>query len=304
MRGARLSATLIACLRALSCAGRWPRLGAMSHFSADDLAQLATLLRAAARAEVMPRFRHLGADDVHAKSGPLDLVTVADEAAERFITAGLHRLHPGAVVIGEEATAADPTLLDRLAGADLAFVVDPIDGTANFAAGLPLFGTMAAVIRRGEIIAAAIHDPLGDDTALALRGEGAWIETPAGVREILHVAPSVPVAQMSGVASWRFLPIEQRATVACNLVHVAASFELRCAAHQYRLLAAGHCHFLMANRLWPWDHAPGLLLHREAGGFSAHFDGSPYDPTETTGGLLCTPDEAGFVALRDVLFSD
>ena len=55
-------------------------------------------------------------------------------------------------------------------------MVDPIDGTSNYAAGLPLFGVMAAVVMRGEVVAAAIHDPVGDDTALALRGEGAWTQ--------------------------------------------------------------------------------------------------------------------------------
>ena len=77
---------------------------------------------------------------VREKTGPLDLVTDADEAAERVMTAGLHRRFPGCVVVGEEAAPADPAQLRALAGAELAFVVDPIDGTANFAAGLPLFG--------------------------------------------------------------------------------------------------------------------------------------------------------------------
>ncbi len=116
--------------------------------SASQAADLALLLRAASRAEILPRFRRLGADAVRSKTGPLDLVTDADEAAERVITAGLHKLFPGCVVVGEEATAADPALLGRLADADLAFVVDPVDGTANFAAGVPLFGCMAAAIRR------------------------------------------------------------------------------------------------------------------------------------------------------------
>ena len=126
----------------------------------------------------MPRFRRLGADGVRQKTGPLDLVTEADEAAERVITAGIMRRFAGAVVVGEEATSADPSRLALLADAELAFVVDPVDGTANFAAGLPLFGVMAAVIVRGEVVAAAIHDPICDDMALALRGEGAWIEAP------------------------------------------------------------------------------------------------------------------------------
>ena len=89
--------------------------------------------------------------------------------------------------------------------------------------------------------------------------------------------------------------------VCANLPRVAAAWDYRCAAHQYRMLAGGHCHFLMFNRLLPWDHAPGWLLHREAGGFSAQFDGSAYRPTVTGGGLLCTPDEPSWHAPRDAL---
>jgi fructose-1,6-bisphosphatase/inositol monophosphatase family enzyme len=142
---------------------------------ARQATEVATLLREAARAEILPRFRRLAQGEVRSKSGPLDLVTDADEAAERVIEAGLLRMFPGAVIVGEEAAAADEAVLDRLAGADLAFVVDPVDGTANFASGTPLFGCMAAAVVRGEVVGAWIHDPLGDDTAIALRGEGAWI---------------------------------------------------------------------------------------------------------------------------------
>src|SRR5690349_5803435 len=138
-----------------------------------ELRTVAALLRDAGRAEIMPLFRNLADGAVKMKTGPLDLVTAADEAAERHITAGLRQAFPGCVVIGEEAASANPDLLKDLVGADLAFVVDPVDGTANFAAGLPLFGVMAAAFRRGEIVASVIHDPVGDDSALALRGAGA-----------------------------------------------------------------------------------------------------------------------------------
>ena len=274
----------------------------MTSFTVTQVAELNLLLRTAARAEVMPRFQQLEAGEIRSKTGPLDLVTEADEAAERMITAGLEHVFPGCVVVGEEAASANPALLGRLEGADLAFVVDPVDGTQNYAAGLPLFGVMAAVIARGEIIAAVIHDPIGNDSAIALRGEGAWIENANGKRRDLRVAAPVPLAQMTGCAGWRFLPREQRPTVAKNLTKVAAAFDLRCAAHQYRMLAAGHCHFLMSNKLMPWDHAPGWLLHQEAGGYSARFDGSPYLPTRTIGGLICTPDYASYLALKDALF--
>lgn len=266
-----------------------------------DLATLATILRDAARAEILPRFHHLDAAAVRHKTGPLDLVTDADEAAERMIAASLAQHFPNCVIIGEEAASADPSLLLRLADADLAFVVDPVDGTANFAAGLPLFGVMAAAIRHGEVVAAAIHDPIGDDTALALRGEGAWIETPDGRLRNLHVAAPAPVGDMAGNVSWRFMPEPQRTTVCGNLPRLGGSWDYRCAAHEYRMVASGHCHFLVFNRLLPWDHAPGWLLHREAGGFAARFDGSAYSPAVTDGGLICAPDEATWAALREAL---
>jgi fructose-1,6-bisphosphatase/inositol monophosphatase family enzyme len=272
------------------------------RFDRNALLDVARLLRSTARAEIMPRFRRLGAGDVHMKTGPLDLVTVADVVAERVIEAGLQRLFPGAIVVGEEGTAADPTLLDRLAGAALAFVVDPVDGTANYVAGLPLFGTMAAAIEGGEVVAAVIHDPVLDDTAFALAGEGAWIEAADGSRRDLRVAAAVKLAEMSGAMAWRQLPEAVRQSVATRLPLLAASWDYRCAAHEYRMLAGGHCHYLMFNKLMPWDHAPGWLLHREAGGFAARFDGTPYRAaTDFAGGLICTPDEASFRALRDAL---
>jgi fructose-1,6-bisphosphatase/inositol monophosphatase family enzyme len=270
-------------------------------FSAADLATLAELLREVGRAEIMPRFRKLSGGAVRQKTGPLDLVTDADEAAERWLTDALGRLFPSAVVIGEEATSADPSRLRLLADADLAIVVDPIDGTSNYAAGLPLFGVMAAAVLRGEVVAAAIHDPVGDDTALALRGGGAWTETPDGRRAALHVAAPVGVGMMSGNVSWQFLPEPQRSIVCANLPRLGGSWDYRCAAHEYRLAAGGHCHFLFFNRLLPWDHAPGWLLHREAGGYSARLDGSDYCPTVTGGGLICAPDRKSWEVLRETL---
>jgi fructose-1,6-bisphosphatase/inositol monophosphatase family enzyme len=270
-------------------------------FSATDLATLTELLREVGRTEIMPRFRTMSGGAVRQKTGPLDLVTDADEAAERWLTNALSRWFPSAIVIGEEATSADPTRLRLLADADLAIVVDPIDGTSNYAAGLPLFGVMAAVVQRGEVVAAAIHDPVGDDTALALRGEGAWTETPDGRKVALRVAAPVPVGMMAGNVSWWFLPEPQRFIVCANLPRLGASWDYRCAAHEYRLAAGGHCHFLFFNRLLPWDHAPGWLLHREAGGYSARLDVSDYRPTVTGGGLICTPDRESWQILRETL---
>lgn len=276
----------------------------MTGFDRGDLEALDAILREAARIDILPRFRRLEAGDVRAKTGPLDLVTEADEAAERRITAALAARFPGCVVVGEEAASAEPGLLRGLEDAELAFIVDPVDGTANFAAGLTLFGVMAAVVRRGVIVAAAIHDPIGADTAFALRGEGAWIGGSARGERDLRVAAAVPLGEMAGAASWRFLPQAQRDAVQRNLHKVAASFVYRCAAHEYRLIAGGHCHYLLYGKLMPWDHAPGWLLHREAGGYAARFDGSEYGVSTLAGGLICAPDRASWLALRDGLLGD
>ncbi len=266
-------------------------------FSRVDALRLAAILRQAAAAEIMPRWRRLVAAEVRTKTGPLDLVTDADEAAERVIEAALAKAFPGCAIVGEEAASADPAILARLKGEELAFVVDPVDGTANYAAGLPLFGSMAAAVVRGEVVMSVIHDPVGDDSAIAVRGDGAWMVAADGREVALRVAAPVSLGEMSGCGSWRYLPEPMRSNVLHGLGHVAASLSYRCAAHEYRLVAGGHTHFSVYGRLYPWDHAPGVLLHREAGGFAARFDGSPYDPTDTGGGLICAPDRASWQAL-------
>jgi len=267
-----------------------------------DLAEIVQLVRAVARTEIMPRFRNLAPGDVQVKSGPLDLVTTADEQAELRLTTGFGRLFPGCVVVGEEAASRDPALLELIVDAELCFVVDPVDGTANFCAGLPLFGTMVAVLRRGVVVGAVIYDPVGDDTAMAVAGQGAWLENAAGERTALQVAAPVPLAMMAGTVSWKYMPEPPQSLVCRNLPKVGAAWDYRCAAHQYRMLAAGHCHFAVYHRLLPWDHAAGWLLHREAGGWSARLDGGAYSPAHTTGGLICAPDEASWHTLRAALF--
>jgi len=267
----------------------------------DDVAQVITLLRDVARAEILPRFKNLAAGDVRTKAGPLDPVTVADEAAEKALYAGLQRLFPGDDVIGEEAVAAGTATLDRLAAPGRVWVLDPIDGTANFAAELPLFGVMAALVEADEVLAGFIYDPFGDDCAYALAGQGAFLRAADGRERRLRVAPAVPVSQMVGSMSWRFMTEPMRSHVLHRLDRLAAVTDYRCAAHQYRMLAGGHCHVQMFRKLLPWDHAAGVLLHREAGGYARRFYGSAYRPSAVGGGLLLAPDEASWQALAAAL---
>lgn len=270
-------------------------------FTDTDLDTVADLLREAGRQEIMPRFRHLGEGSIRTKNGPYDIVTDADIAAERMIATGLQDAFPGCLVVGEEAAAADPGLLDRLRAPGLSFVVDPIDGTANYAAGLPLFATMAAALIDGVVVGAVIHDPVLDESCLARRGGGAWSRSPWQARRPLRVSEPVGFRQMTGTLSWRFLPEARQSQALRGAVELAAVWDFRCAGHHYRLLADGKLHFSLYFRLLPWDHAPGWLLHREAGGYAARFNGSEYDPLDSSGGLICAPDQTGWTALRDAL---
>jgi fructose-1,6-bisphosphatase/inositol monophosphatase family enzyme len=271
--------------------------------STIDVTTLADLLRRAAKAEILPRFRRLGSNDVRAKSEATDLVTEADLQAERMIKAEVAQLSPTATFIGEESVAADPALLGTLAGADLAVVVDPVDGTFNFASGIPAFGVMASIVAKGETIAGIIYDPMGDDWVIAEKGSGAWLRRPDGDAERLSVARPVELGQMVGMASTGFLPLNKRAEILANLAKVRFLSNYRCAAHEYRSFAGGHVHYLMYNKLMPWDHLGGTLISQEAGGYAARFDGSAYLPHHLDGGLLITPDKESWELLRHEVFT-
>jgi fructose-1,6-bisphosphatase/inositol monophosphatase family enzyme len=271
-------------------------------FKHSQLQTMAAILKDAARAEVMPRFRNLGEGGVRQKKSAIDVVTEADEAAERMITAELHRTFPGALVVGEEAASAEPSIVAGLADADLAIVIDPVDGTLNYASDLPLFAVMAAALVRGEPVAAVIHDPNVDDCAMALRGEGAWMEAADGARRDLRVARACPLAEMTGMVSWKYFDAPHRARIPSVFPRFADVSSLRCCGQEYRLGAAGMVHVLMYGRLNPWDHAPGSLLYAEAGGHVRMLDGSPYRAGAPAHGLLSAPDAESWARVREAFF--
>ena len=267
-----------------------------------DIERLADLLRRAAKAEILPRFRRLGTGDIRSKSEPTDLVTEADEAAERMIRAELEDIAPDALFIGEESVAADPDLLGKLAHADFAVVVDPVDGTFNFASGIPAFGVMASVVWKGETIAGMIYDPMGDDWVMAEKGAGAFLRRPDGETVRLSVAAPRPLEEMVGMASPGYFYGEERERILVNLAKVRFFANYRCAAHEYRTFAGGHVQFILYNKLMPWDHLAGTLISTEAGGYAARLDGSPYLPHHLDGGLLLASDEDSWQMLRHEIF--
>jgi fructose-1,6-bisphosphatase/inositol monophosphatase family enzyme len=268
-----------------------------------DIVKLAELLRETAHAEILPRFRRLDAGMVQQKTEAIDLVTEADTEAERVITAAINQLWPEALVVGEEAVSADPSLLDRSIGADLAIFLDPVDGTSNFAAGVPLFAVMAGVVVKGETVAGIIYDPMGDDWVLAEKGSGAWLKRVDGSTVRQQFSGPLPLEQMTGMASPFYLPVEQRAGVLANLAKVRVSSSFRCAGQEYRMAAGGHVNYLFFNKLMPWDHVPGTLICAEAGGYVARLNGQPYRAEHRGGGLLIASDRESWDTLRREVFT-
>lgn len=273
------------------------------RFDDNEIEWLADLLARAAETEIMPRFRRLGDDAIRQKTSPVDLVTEADINAERAITKELKARYPGALVVGEEACAEEPSLLPALDDAGLAFTVDPVDGTFNFASGVPLFGVMLSVVADGEVVAGIIHDPVGGGWLIGAKGAGSHIRAPDDSMSHARVAAPTQVSEMSGSISWQFMAEPERSVLARNHAKCRSAIGYRCAAHEYRLIATGHAHFAVYSKLMPWDHLPGTLIHREAGGYAARVDGSAYELRHREGGLLVAPDRESWRALRAELWA-
>jgi fructose-1,6-bisphosphatase/inositol monophosphatase family enzyme len=267
-----------------------------------DIDSVSAIVREVAAAAIMPRFRKLAAGEVSTKEGPHDLLTVADTEAERLLSSRLMPLVPGSVMVGEEACSADPKLLKRLGEAAPAWIVDPIDGTLNFATGQPMFGLMVAYSVAGETLAAWIYDPVNNRMATAARGSGTWIDG----RRIALSGPGALDA-MHGTIAVRTGERARAGRIAARTDRLASVLILRCAAFEYLALLEGGSHFSFYNRVMPWDHAPGICLVEEAGGYAARLDGQRYRPNDAVQGavsLLVAVDAAHWRLVNEALIAD
>jgi fructose-1,6-bisphosphatase/inositol monophosphatase family enzyme len=267
--------------------------------SGPDIATVGALLREAAARHILPRFRALADGDIQQKS-PGDVVTQADIDAQAFLVAAFRKLTPDAFILGEEDSGSADQWRPRLVDAEESWLIDPVDGTHMFARGIPLFGVMVSYQRRGETVKAWILDPVADELVTAERGSGAWEE---GRR--LQIAPvTANLKSVAGSMNLSLAPREYAIYLAGQLQQLGPIVELRCAAHNYKLLAEGRHDFTLTHRLYPWDHAPGQLIHREAGGYAARLDGSGvWKPADDpwAGPVLTAPDPVTWERLRAVL---
>ena len=231
------------------------------------------IIREAAERAILPRYRTLAKEQVTAKAAD-DVVTVADHESEAILAERLSSLLPEAAIVGEEAASADPALFDRLREA-LCWIIDPLDGTNNFASGNPPFGVLVALVEAGETIGGWIYDPLTGRFCHAERGKGAWIGDERVQSRASGEEP--PVAAIS----LTFMDPARREAVKA---HIAPHYRLvdipRCAAEQYPRVVLGRNDVSVFERTLPWDHAAGVLFLNEAGGKAARPDGSPYRVAE------------------------
>ncbi|MEQ1548858.1 MAG: inositol monophosphatase family protein [Chakrabartia sp.] len=237
------------------------------------------LIRQVANDIIMPRFRNLNAADIKEKS-PGDLVTIADKESELHLSEGLSYLMPHARVIGEEATASDPSILDGINHGST-WLIDPIDGTSNFAEGKSPFGVMIALLNDGERMAGWMFDPIADRMCRAFAGGGAYVN---GERiTARETGADLPLAALA----MHFLPTERRDDIERRAV---GKFEIvpipRCAAEQYPRLVLGQNDIALFERSLPWDHAAGALFVAEAGGVVRRTDGSAYKIGDGRSGLI------------------
>lgn len=243
-----------------------------------DTQAVLTMLQETADEFINPRFEALARHEVMEKN-PGDLVTVADREAEVAITARLLDAYPDALIVGEEAVAADPSILDQAAHADHWFTVDPVDGTKNFVHGSPDHGVMVAEMRGGDIVRSWMWQPQHGVAYVAEAGAGAF-------RNGERIAPRTVGDIAQGVTS-------RPARVGESLDGLPPlKLSWVCCAVDYPQIASGGADYILYVTTKPWDHAPGALFIREAGGVSAYADGTPYDPRfeRTPSPLLVTAD--------------
>ncbi len=236
---------------------------------------------AATRAGALLRARYGGRQEVSFKSA-VDLVTAVDRESERLIVDDLTAAFPDHGVVAEESAA-------RPGAGAYRWYVDPLDGTTNFAHAYPQFAVSIALEHAGTLVLGVVHDPLRDETFVAVRGEGARLnDRPISVSE---------VSALDGALLATGFPYDRREQAGFYLHFVEAALrraqDVRrggSAALDLCYVACGRLDGFWEWKLHPWDTAAGRLVVEEGGGRVTDFAGGPHRlaglETAATNGLL------------------
>ena len=254
------------------------------------------LMLLVARDIMMPRYRKLAAHE-YAEKTPGDFVTIVDRESEALLSAELAKLLPGARIIGEEAAAIDPSIVDRV-GEGVAWIIDPLDGTNNFTEGKSPFAIMIGLSIEGAREAGWILDPVTNRVCHALRGGGCFIDG-----ERAHANVAVTGALPKAAIATYFMPEERQVDVRRRAAGKIEIVDIpRCAGEQYPRLILGQNDIVLFERTQVWDHAPGALMLEEAGGKIARNDGAPYELAVAGVGAIAANSSAMWDLAKAVLF--
>lgn len=231
-------------------------------------AQLLTVCELAARAGAEQLLAWRGRFQAREKA-PRDLVTDADYASEKAVRGVIADHFPDHGILGEEAPVMEQ--LDR----PYCWVVDPLDGTINYAHGFPCWGVSVAVAHAGRIVAGVVLDPERNECFSAHEGSGAFLNgrlisvSDAVAVEQALVAISLPPTLDHDSPDFRAL---MKISPICQALRRTGSAALNLA-----YVASGRLDAHWAHEIHPWDAAAGVILVREAGGAVSAADGSPFD---------------------------
>lgn len=233
--------------------------------STPSINDLATLVVSAAREELLPRFRQV---DFSRKADD-SLLTEADLAMQQRLAHELHAHWPHIAFLGEEMTQERQHHL--LANdTDGVWIVDPLDGTRNFAAGLPFFSVSVALLLKGEIVLGVVYDPLRDECFTAVKGAGAHCNGMPLQRVML------PHELRHSIALIDFKRLSE--DLAARLVTerpFSSQRSFGSVAIDWCWLAAGRCHTYLHGAQRMWDYAAGALVYAEVGGRVVTLQGEP-----------------------------
>ena len=210
------------------------------------------------------------------RKGRIDLVTEYDRRAERVVIEGLAGRYPGHAVLAEESGASAPAHAPQGGEGTLSpsvrWIVDPLDGTTNFAHNYPFFCVSIAAEVEGALAAGAVYDPVRDELFSAAAGAGATLNGSAlGVSDIGRVEDALLVTGFPYEHPERSLPLFEAFLVRAQAVRRDGS-----AALNLCYLAAGRFDGFWEDALSPWDMAAGVLIVREAGGRVTNYEGGPF----------------------------
>jgi myo-inositol-1(or 4)-monophosphatase len=226
---------------------------------------IAALVRQAALEEILPRFRNV---ERHLKTDG-SWLTEADLAMQARVQRELAERFPDIPFLGEEMGEAEQQRLMRHADRGL-WVLDPLDGTSNFAAGVPIFAPSLALIRGGRVVLGVVMDVMRDETFSAACGQGAWLN---GERLGPPVC-DIPLQNALACVDFKRLSPELATRLAVSAPY-GSQRSIGSVALDWCWVAAGRFHVYLHGKQGLWDFAAGHLILEEAGGHSCTLEGEP-----------------------------